>query len=222
MPEGTVESAHRALIGVRAQDLLGEPAATGPQLNSAGDSLASGEVQGGHVKVDGSADQLGQDWREVQVQHEPGSRGEGRLGRSGAVPLERAGDRPPLGPAARRAVRARPGRFPFRSRPADPIARVPAERMACRPAAGLPRWELVGRIEDATRSDTGRMAKWILDWTAGFTWSPGAAAVLGSLRRGHSSRTGPGWCSARRTRERPRRPWHAWRRTPPRLNLPRG
>jgi len=78
MPEGTVESTHRTLIGVGAQDLLGEPAATGPQLNSAGDSLASGEVQGGHVKVDGSADQFGEDWREVQVQHEPGSRGEGR------------------------------------------------------------------------------------------------------------------------------------------------
>ena len=63
MPEGTVEPAHRALVGVRAQDLLGEPA-TGPQLDSAGDSLASGEVQGGHVKVDG-ADQLGQNRREA-------------------------------------------------------------------------------------------------------------------------------------------------------------
>ena len=64
MPEGTVEPAHRALIGVRAQDLLGEPAAAGPHLNSAGDSLASGQVQGGHVKVDG-ADQLGQNRREA-------------------------------------------------------------------------------------------------------------------------------------------------------------
>jgi hypothetical protein len=32
----------------------------------------------------------------------------------------------------------------------------------------------------------GRMAGWILDWTAGFTSSPAAAAVLGSLRRGLS------------------------------------
>jgi hypothetical protein len=95
MPEGTVESAHRALIGIRAQDLLGEPAATGPQLNSAGDSLASGEVQGRYVKVDGSADQFGEDWREVQVQYEPGSRGEGR--RVGQEPFNgsaQATDRP--------------------------------------------------------------------------------------------------------------------------------
>ena len=95
MLKGTVESAHRTLIGVRAQDLLGEPAATGPQLNSAGDSLASGKVQGGHVKVDGSADQLGQDRREVQVQHEPGSRGESRrLGQEPFHGSAQATDRP--------------------------------------------------------------------------------------------------------------------------------
>jgi hypothetical protein len=35
-------------------------------------------------------------------------------------------------------------------------------------------WELVGRIEDATCPDTGRMAGWILGWTAGFTSSPAA------------------------------------------------
>jgi hypothetical protein len=91
MPEGTVEPAHRTVIGIRAQDLLGETAA------------------------------------------------------------RRAGS-------------------PYRAQ--------------C--------WELVGRIEDATRPHTGRMAGWILDWTAGFTWSPAAAAVWGSLRRRHSSRTGPG------------------------------
>ena len=47
-------------------------------------------------------------------------------------------------------------------------------------------WELVGRIEDVARPRTGRMAGWILDWTAGFTSLPAGAAVLGSLRRGLS------------------------------------
>ena len=71
-PKGAVESAHRTLVGVGTQDLFGKSAAPGPQPNGPGDSLGSDEVQSGHVKIDSSADQVGQDWREVQVKEEPG------------------------------------------------------------------------------------------------------------------------------------------------------
>lgn len=51
------------------------------------------------------------------------------------------------------------------------------------------------------------MAAWILGCAIGFTSSPAAAAAWGSPRPRHLSPTGPGSCSALRTRPRPRRPW---------------
>jgi hypothetical protein len=70
MPERAVKTAHRALVGVGTQDLFGEAAAPRTQSDGPGDSVVSGEVQGGHVEVDGRADQLGQDWREMHVEEE--------------------------------------------------------------------------------------------------------------------------------------------------------
>ena len=58
MAERPVESAHRALVCVGAQDLFRESAAPRPRAGSLGNSLASGQVENGHVKVDRSADQL--------------------------------------------------------------------------------------------------------------------------------------------------------------------
>ena len=45
----------------------------------------------------------------------------------------------------------------------------PVHRALIGPAGEDPGLGLVGRIGDAARPNTGRMAGWILDWTAGFT-----------------------------------------------------
>jgi hypothetical protein len=57
-PERAVEAAHRALVGIGAQDLFGESVAPWPQPDGPGDRLASGEVQSGHVEIDGGTDQF--------------------------------------------------------------------------------------------------------------------------------------------------------------------
>ena len=74
--ERAVEAAHRALIGVDAQDLFGEAAAARAQTGSMSrGSPACGEVEGGDVEVDGGADQFGEDRGEVQVQEQAGGGG---------------------------------------------------------------------------------------------------------------------------------------------------
>ena len=70
--ERTVEAAHRALVGVGAQDFFGEAAAARAQAGGLGHSPGSGQVEGGHVEVDCDADQFGEDRGEVQVQEQPG------------------------------------------------------------------------------------------------------------------------------------------------------
>ena len=70
--EGAVEAAHRALVGVGAQDLLGEAAAARAQAGGLGRSPASGEIEGGDVEIDCGADQFGEDRGEVQVQEQAG------------------------------------------------------------------------------------------------------------------------------------------------------
>jgi hypothetical protein len=86
-----VESAHRALVRVGAQNLFGEPAAPLPGTQGA-PPLAPGQVQGSHVEVDPRADQLGEDRREVLVQQQPGGdrRGDERSRRMGGNPSRRA------------------------------------------------------------------------------------------------------------------------------------
>jgi hypothetical protein len=63
--EGAVEAAHCALVGVGAQDLFGEAAATRAQADGRGRFPASGEIEGRHVEVDCGADQFGEDRGEV-------------------------------------------------------------------------------------------------------------------------------------------------------------
>ena len=65
--EGAVEAAYRAPVSVGAQDFFGEAAAAWAQAGGLGRSPGSGEVEGGHVVVDGGADQFGEDRGEVQV-----------------------------------------------------------------------------------------------------------------------------------------------------------
>ena len=76
MAERTVESAHRALIGVGAQDLFGEPAAPRARAASLGCSAASGKVESRYVEVDRRTDKFGQDRREMAIQQQPNGCGQ--------------------------------------------------------------------------------------------------------------------------------------------------
>ena len=69
--EGAIEAAHGALVGVGAQDLLGEAPEAGAETGGLGRSPAGGEIEG-DVEVDGGADQFGEDRGEVQVQEQAG------------------------------------------------------------------------------------------------------------------------------------------------------
>lgn len=76
--EGAVDAAHRAVVGVGAQDLFGEAAAARAQAGGGlGRSPVSGEVESGDIEVDGGPDQFGEDRGEVQVQEQAGGGGQG-------------------------------------------------------------------------------------------------------------------------------------------------
>ena len=76
-PKCTVEPAHRALVGVRTQHLLGEP---GPPHAPPGHhhSRAAREFQHRQIQADRVADHPAQARREVQVQQSPCGGGQGR------------------------------------------------------------------------------------------------------------------------------------------------
>ncbi len=73
--ERAVEPAHRALVCVRAQNLLGEPRSPWPPANPGGIQRPGG-VQVSQVQIDRGADQVGQHRREVPVQQQPRRRGQ--------------------------------------------------------------------------------------------------------------------------------------------------
>lgn len=97
--EPAVEPAHRALVGVRAQDLLGEPRCARPASSS---FPALGCLEHWQVKTDRGTDHLAEHGREVLVQQQPR-----RGGERGGVCEDSSHVRPEL---AHRAVIEQPSR----------------------------------------------------------------------------------------------------------------